>query len=128
MENVPLEDRRKFSSNKLETLKGKLQEIEELKKHEGFCVYVTGSFGRREATKYSDLDLFFLSNGSADKNGISRLSKTLIDADLIRLLDGMGFPPFSNDGEFLNIHYVEDIKSELGSRTDLLSSSHFCYH
>ncbi|WP_114939632.1 nucleotidyltransferase domain-containing protein [Mucilaginibacter endophyticus] len=115
-----LNARKEYSQSKIDLIKASIQEIEELKKHKNLCIYVTGSFGRQEATEYSDVDIFFINSETEDQ--ISKLSKTLIDADFIRLIDKMGFPPFSNDGQFLQIHSLEDIISHLGSPKDDFSN------
>jgi predicted nucleotidyltransferase len=112
---------KEFSLKQLEMLKTGIKDIEELAKYNSYSIYVTGSYGRLEATQYSDLDLFFITSGKRS-NPISQLSKTLIDADLIRLTEKMGFPPFSNDGQFLDIHYLDDIVDQLGSRNDDFSN------
>jgi len=80
------------------------------------CVYATGSFGRLEACKYSDLDLFFLQFSNTDK--VSRISKTLIDAEVINICRKAKFPEFTADGKYLEMHSLDDILSELGSPED----------
>lgn len=112
-----LKAQKEFSEAKIKALKSSILEIKELKKYKNLCVYVTGSFGRLEATEYSDLDIFFI-NSQPKSKPVSKLSKTLIDADFIRLIEKMGFPPFSNDGQFLEIHSLEDIINDLGSPND----------
>ncbi len=39
------------------------------------CVYVTGSFGRGEASKHSDLDLFIVGKGEKDRSELSNLDE-----------------------------------------------------
>lgn len=89
-----------------------------LEKLPGLCIYVTGSYGRLEAHEQSDLDLFFLHDGTRAANGIPRLDKALLDAGLIGAAAKLGFPPFSNDGEYLNVHYLGDLLAEMGGRED----------
>ncbi len=57
-----LSDRRALAAQKLEILQVQLADAERLVRRKA-CVYVTGSFGRCEASGYSDLDLFILGQG-----------------------------------------------------------------
>ena len=110
--------RRQYAESRLGKLKERMTECEGLTKISDMCIYVTGSYGRLEASQYSDLDLFFVRLGSSKCNSVPRIQKTLVDADLIRLAQELGFQEFSNDGEYLAIHYLEEIKRALGGRED----------
>ena len=46
------------------------------------------------------------------------IKKTLLDADLIRAAQELRFPDFSNDGEYLEVHYIDDILNNLGGPRD----------
>lgn len=105
-----------YSLERLKTFKGHLSKSSDLKAQSDFCIYTTGSYGRLEACEHSDLDLFFLSDN--DQTKLSKISKTLIDADIINACREMGLPEFSGDGEYLEVHNIKDIYSELGSRKD----------
>jgi hypothetical protein len=61
------------------------------------------------------LDLFFVSDGD---DAVDRTAKILIDAELIRMASGMGFPPFSNDAQYLEIHSLNEMLDELGGAED----------
>lgn len=77
------------------------------------CVYVTGSVGRGEASQHSDLDVFVVSTGELKKlDGIRLL------AHLIEATEAIGFPPFSGDGEYLEIHSIHTLIDLLGTRDD----------
>lgn len=111
--------RRDHSLSRLSSFAGRVAKIRELKKFSHFSIYVTGSYGRLEASGRSDLDLFFILNDSNSKTRpIDRLSKVLIDAALIKISDRMGFPAFSNDGQYLEIHPLSDIVNSLGGPED----------
>jgi hypothetical protein len=105
-----------YSLGRLDKFKNLLMNSSELKVQKSFCIYTTGSYGRLEASEHSDLDLFFLSD--MEDAPFSKISKTLIDADIITSCRKMGLPEFSGDGEYLEIHNIKDIYSELGSRKD----------
>ena len=113
-----LASRRHRSYSRLQHLRSKISSLASLTDLPHLCIYVTGSFGRLEASVYSDLDLFFIDNGHTNANPISRIDKTLLDADLIRTVRELVFPDFSNDAEYLSIHYLDDIKRSLGGRED----------
>ena len=114
-----IEERRTYCDARLDELKEQVMSIEILRELPDLCVYVTGSYGRKEASHHSDLDLFFIHRGTRqDQNQVSQARKALLDADLIRICEKMGFPEFSGYGEYLVVHYLEDIKRELGSPED----------
>ncbi|GAA4789746.1 hypothetical protein GCM10023231_17110 [Olivibacter ginsenosidimutans] len=69
-------ERSDYSLRRLNEFKNHITKSEELRKHNDFCIYTTGSYGRLEASDHSDLDLFFLSHNGTAK--ISKISKTLI--------------------------------------------------
>jgi hypothetical protein len=78
------------------------------------CVYATGSYGRLEAGTDSDIDLFFL---SVDDEFPSTLFLR-VAAAIVEATEEMGFPPFTGDGEYLEVHYVQRMEDVLGSRED----------
>ena len=90
--------------------------VPELAGCDDLFIYTTGSFGRLEAGQNSDLDLFFVQDGAP--GSIGRLRKTLIDADLIRLCRNLGYPEFSGDGAYLEIHTVADLATKIGKPTE----------
>lgn len=77
------------------------------------CVYATGSVGRGEASEHSDLDVFVVSTGELKRLDGIRLLAKLIDAT-----EALKFPPFSGDGEYLQIHAVAKLIDLLGTRED----------
>jgi len=105
-----------YSIKRLEEFNKLIEKSIELKSQDSFCIYATGSYGRLEASKHSDLDLFFLSNQENGK--FSKIAKALIDSDIIKASRKMKLPEFSGDGAYLEIHNLKDIYSELGSRKD----------
>ena len=113
-----LAKRRNYSKNQLTALQSRLTSFEVVNELQDLCIYVTGSYGRLEASEHSDIDLFFIHKGTSYDNAISKIKKTLLDADLIRTIRDLGYPAFSNDGEYLSVHYIDDIKKTLGGRDD----------
>lgn len=97
--------RRDEAQSRLARLKKELQES--IRRAEGkACVYITGSFGRGEASAHSDLDLFIVGLGCPDNPALSRLDAICIKADLIEATRALNFPEFSGDGKYLE-HYAE---------------------
>lgn len=113
-----LNDRKVACQKKLDSLKQKIKSIKILNNRNDICIYVTGSYGRFEATEYSDLDIFILKDGSSSENQISKIEKTLLDAELIKIARKMGFGEFSNDGQYLEIHHIDDMLNNLGCAED----------
>jgi predicted nucleotidyltransferase len=98
--------RRSEARSRLANLQTRLQDA--ARRAEGrACVYITGSFGRGEASKHSDLDLFIVGLGDRENRALPRLEEICIKADLIEATRDLGFPEFSGDGQYLE-HYAED--------------------
>jgi hypothetical protein len=119
-----LSDRRSQTAERITALRARLQTAEDIARGKA-CVYATGSFGRCEASRYSDLDLFILGKSNAtpgrdDKKEslLSRLDEILIKADLIEVTRELGIPEFSGDGRYL-VHYaVHELTDTLGKPED----------
>lgn len=91
------------------------------------CVYATGSYGRGEATRFSDLDLFILgltkpkepvSDQQPPEPLLSRLDQICLKRDLIRATRELGLPEFSGDGEYLQHYTVHQLTTAIGARDD----------
>lgn len=120
-----LSKRRKYTEEKIINLRSKLYEKSADLVKDKACVYATGSFGRGEASQYSDLDLFILGetikgkqNDTKDKRLLTRLNEISLKAVLIKIADEMEFPEFSGDGEYLTYHSVSDLTNTLGTPQD----------
>jgi hypothetical protein len=118
-----LSERRRFTEERIAILRRELIDAAELA-HGKACVYATGSFGRLEASKHSDLDLFIVgscasSNGvQAQKSCLNRLNEILIKADLIKATRALGIRDFSGEGKYL-VHYsVAELTETLGKPDD----------
>jgi UTP:GlnB (protein PII) uridylyltransferase len=80
MGNV-LEERRSETNSRLEQVKAELLAAER-SVSEKACVYATGSFGRGEASRFSDLDLFIVGQGEKNHRELSRLEEICLEANL----------------------------------------------
>ena len=88
-----LDQRRESANRRLEDLRGRLQDAGA--RAEGkVCVYVTGSFARGEAGRFSDLDLFIVGGGSKEQRLLKRLDEICIKANLIQATRDLGIPDF----------------------------------
>jgi predicted nucleotidyltransferase len=118
-----IEERRKFSDERFELLRESLEQAEEICGDRA-CVYATGSFGRREASPHSDIDLFIvsLSDQFAEdrivRSRLSKLDEILLKAELIRASKNLDFPPFSKDGRFLEQHTAWKLIKSTGDQYD----------
>jgi hypothetical protein len=86
-------------------------------RHPDLAIYATGSLGRRELGRYSDLDVFLVDTAEKDER-IGNLERIRLLSDLMSVASGSGFGEFSNDGEFLRVHPLEELRSLLGTRDD----------
>src|SRR3989442_1261614 len=103
-----LREREEYARDRLARLTTELSALDSLRDVKNLCVYATGSFGRLEASKHSDLDLFFVQTGDVG-HAVTRIKKTLLDADIIRAVRDLGYPEFSGDGIFLEVHQLADV-------------------
>jgi predicted nucleotidyltransferase len=116
-----IEQRRKFSDQRFEELKASLKDAPEICGDKA-CVYATGSFGRREASEYSDIDLFIVSLGDGESKNeqglLPKLDEILLKAELIIATRKLRFPEFSKDGRFLQHHGVVNLIGATGKPVD----------
>lgn len=112
-----LQTRRDKTESRLQTLKKKLNKAEEVARGKA-CVYLTGSYGRGEASNHSDLDLFIVGRGTKDSRDLTKLDEILIKANLIEATRELKFQEFSGDGEYLNHYTVDDLVDTLGTQDD----------
>jgi predicted nucleotidyltransferase len=113
-----IKKREKHSLARLEELKRAIADKADFPRLDDLCVYVTGSYGRGEASEFSDLDLFFVHRGTRAKDRVTNSDKALLDADLIRIADRLGFPPFTKGGRYLEIHYLDDVVDSVGGQDE----------
>jgi predicted nucleotidyltransferase len=113
-----LKSRKVYSEGRLDALTSSLAKLESLEDVNNLCIYATGSYGRLEASEHSDLDLFFVQTSDNALISVGRIESTLFDADVIRLTRSLGFPEFSRDGQFLEVHQLPAILEHLGGQED----------
>jgi predicted nucleotidyltransferase len=53
------EQREIHNQTRLDELKNFISQMDSIREIGDLCIYATGSYARREASKHSDLDLFF---------------------------------------------------------------------
>jgi hypothetical protein len=79
-------------------------------------VFCAGSIARLEAGKHSDLDFFVI----ADREpALERhLFELTLFGELIAANAALGFPEISNDGEYLKLHFIDDLIAKAGMARD----------
>jgi hypothetical protein len=116
-----IEERRSFSDERFSSLRGSLTQAPQICDTVA-CIYATGSFGRREASPHSDLDLFIVSLSDEkdrdDRSYLSRINEILLKAELIRAARELKFPDFSKDGQFLQHHTAARLIRSTGKQSD----------
>jgi hypothetical protein len=119
-----LAERRSETAARISLLQDRLKEAERIAKGKA-CIYATGSFGRLEASAYSDLDLFILgkTDGTPGRDGkeaslLRRLDEICIKADLIEVTRDLRIPEFSGDGRYLTHYSVHEFTNTLGTPED----------
>ena len=117
-----LDERRQESKRRTDELKVRLGQAELLCGGKA-CVYMTGSFARGEAHKFSDLDLFIVGLGTPEKRELKRLVEIRIKADLIEATQELNIPEFSGDGRYLDHYTINELTSTLGKPEDDLANT-----
>lgn len=117
--------RRTYTQGKITELQNKL--VDTRARLGGIaCIYATGSFGRLEAGKNSDLDGFIVGlSKSLEPNEtrpaqskLTRLDEICVKADLIEATRELGFPDFDGDGRYLAHYSVDKLTLNLGKPED----------
>lgn len=85
-------------------------------KYRDISVYCGGSLGRGDAGDRSYLDLFILSHKSG--KSLSRLENLELLASIVAINKELGFPQFSNDGQYLQVYSFPDMLKAVGSPSD----------
>ncbi|HEY0704626.1 MAG TPA: nucleotidyltransferase domain-containing protein [Candidatus Acidoferrales bacterium] len=119
-----LAKRRSETLARISELQRRLGAAETLAKDKA-CVFATGSFGRREASSHSDLDVFIVGkkSGKAGADGkqgsvLGRLDEICIKADLIETIRALGIPDFTDGGHYLTHFSVHEFTKTLGTPHD----------
>jgi hypothetical protein len=119
-----LADRRSKTAIRINDLRSRLKGAAALVSGKA-CVFATGSFGRCEASQYSDLDLFIVGKsdgkpgiGAVEGSRLKRLDEICVKADLIGATRGMNIPDFSADGRYLTHFSVHEFTKTLGTPED----------
>lgn len=107
-----------YSRGRIAELGSRLEPVERLLSDEPLCIYATGSYGRLEAGEESDIDIFFLYDGHPLVQRLPNLTLIQLSACLIEATKEMGFPEFSEDGRYLDVHYLDHMEEVLGSPDD----------
>lgn len=82
------------------------------------CVYVTGSFGRGEASQFSDLDLFIVGRTVTGRRALGNLDEICLKADLVEATRKLSIADFSGDGEYLAHYEIANLVAALGTPQD----------
>lgn len=112
-----LNQRRNETARRVQKLRKKLAEAETRCEAKA-CVYATGSYGRGEASRHSDLDLFIVGHGSVKEPALRGLDEILIKADLIDVTRQLHIRDFSGDGEYLKHYPIKKLIGHLGTPRD----------
>jgi predicted nucleotidyltransferase len=110
--------RAEFSRIKLDELTRLLRKARHASAFSHLTIYTAGSYGRLEASKHSDIDLFFVLTKSRDFFDEIRVPEIRLLSELVDIGYTMSFPKFSNDGHFLKLLFLGDILDNLGSPAD----------
>lgn len=115
---VLIEHRRAETNNRFSEIQSLLKNSAKIADGKG-CIYVTGSFGRGEASQFSDLDLFILGRSLKDgTRALGKLDEICIKAELVDATRRLHIPEFSGDGEYLAHYTIDELVKALGTPND----------
>lgn len=124
-----IEQRRSFTNEVIEKLVNELQLSKKLAEGKA-CIYATGSYGRSEASKFSDIDLFIVGRSASSRNHeqeqqklLNNLDEICVKADLITAVRKIGLKDLDGDGRFLTQHTIEGLSKSIGHPEDDYSNT-----
>ena len=83
------------------------------------AIFCAGSLARMEIGAKSDLDVFVTADAVDESHKLrKRLFQLRLFSEMIAANDRLNFQSFSNDGEYLKLCFLDDIKFRTGSRID----------
>ncbi len=112
-----LRERRTSASSRLASLQADLRAAGELARDRA-CVYVTGSYGRGEASEHSDLDLFVVSRVAADSETAWLPDAARLLGELAAAKHAHGFLDSPGTEGYGLVHSVDALVSALGQSHD----------
>jgi hypothetical protein len=112
------DSRAEYSMVRLAELRNRLTNLPETKAFPELTIFGAGSYGRLEASKFSDIDIFFFVSEHATKIEDLHTKELRLFGKVLEIADSMSFPKFSNDCEYLEILRTDKILENLGGRID----------
>lgn len=109
----PLLERVNSTTERLRLIREKFDADKNFFSPKRVTVFCAGSIARQDSGKKSDLDLFVIADEST-----KLLDTYHYFSHLININQELGYPDFSNDGEFLKVYQLKDLTSLTGSREE----------
>ena len=118
-----LERRRRYTKDTLEQLREKMANAPHYLASNA-CICVIGSFGRGEASQFSDADAFIVGKsepvgGTGGSRSLLRpLDAICVKAEMVKAVRQLGIRDFDGDGRYLISHHVNELIETLGTPND----------
>ena len=112
-----LAERNQRSRKQLDRVRAALAKCDIVREHR-LAIFCAGSLGRMDVGAKSDLDLFVVADGNDGDDLRKRLFEITLFSELMEINKQLDFPPFSNDGEYLKVYFMEDLTTRTGSPSD----------
>ena len=113
-----LTSRRQYTAKRMGELRSLLGSAEPIANGKA-SLFATGSFGRREASAHSDIDLFIVGKSDAKGESLLRpLDEICLKAEVIEVTRALSFPEFSQNGRYFTHFPVREFTRTLGTPED----------
>lgn len=127
---IELDRRRAYTEELLANFKAHIQPARDLASEGQACVCATGSVGRGEAGKHSDLDLVIVTRGitkrpnidapevETDESCLSLLNEIRLKANIIDAMKHLGLPDLDGEGKYFEKYTTVQLITSIGEQHD----------
>lgn len=120
-----LESRADFTERTVSSIRDAISNARQLLVGGGACLVATGSVGRREASKHSDLDLMIITRSECNEGApdnprstLSPLDEICIKSDVIRAIRALGIKELDGRGRFFRRYTINQLTDSIGQQRD----------
>jgi len=103
---------------RLDELRKRIAKESKISSYANLTVFAAGSYARHEASKYSDIDMFFICKDERPKVHEPHTAEIHLFGKVVEIVDAMSFPPLSNDCQYLTMKHSPEMLDNIGNSED----------